>query len=351
MAHGASRVSYSCACFYTHNIFIDQYNVHVTFTDEQLFAQEYHKVLQSRGCRTPEQLALVLETVKEEVERRMKLAEESMQRKSEITLHYKPLHPELYVLQESFLAADFLEAVHFCQSPHASLDGLLNLLDSIPGKRIYRLPMFSPKFCKDFVDELEHFERSSLAKGRPNTMNNYGVLLNELGLDDSFITPLREKYLRPLVSLLYPDWGGSCLDSHKAFVVQYSLDKDLDLSLHYDNSEITLNVSLGKEFTDGNLYISEMREVPANERRYTEVEHLVGQGILHRGQQFHGALPITSGERWNLIIWMRASSVRNRLCPMCDKEPRLIETVGQGDGFTVTEKEIQAETVDVCAVL
>ncbi|CAI9535163.1 unnamed protein product [Staurois parvus] len=351
MAHGSSRGSYSCACFYTDNIFIHEYQMHVSFTDEEQFAQEYHKALQSRGCGTPEKLAQVLETVKKEVERRKKLAEESMQRKSEISLHYKPMHPELYVLQESFLAADFLEAVHFCQSPHASLDGLLKLLDSIPGKRIYRLPVFDTQFCKDFVEELEHFERSPLAKGRPNTMNNYGVLLNELGLDDSFITPLREKYLRPLVSVLYPDWGGSCLDSHKAFVVQYSLDKDLDLSCHYDNSEVTLNVSLGKEFTDGNLYFSEMREVPVNERRYTEVEHLLGQGILHRGQQIHGALPITSGERWNLILWMRASSVRNKLCPMCDKEPTLIETVGQGDGFTVPEKEIRAETVDVCAVL
>ena len=50
----------------------------------------------------------------------------------------------------------------------------------------------------------------------------------------------------------------------------------------------------------------------------------------------HGALPITSGERYNLIIWMRASSVRNKLCPMCDKQPELISTEGSGDGFTVT---------------
>lgn len=51
------------------------------------------------------------------------------------------------------------------------------------------------------------------------------------------------------------------MDSHKAFVVQYSEDKDFDLSCHYDNSEVTLNVSLGKEFTDGNLYFSDMKEV------------------------------------------------------------------------------------------
>lgn len=87
------------------------------------------------------------------------------------------------------------------------------------------------------------------------------VLLNELGMDENFITPLREKYLRPITALLYPDLGGACLDSHKAFVVKYSLHEDLDLSSHYDNAEVTLNVSLGKDFTEGNLYFGDFRQV------------------------------------------------------------------------------------------
>lgn len=80
-------------------------------------------------------------------------------------------------------------------------------------------------------------------------------------MDENFITPLREKYLRPITALLYPDVGGACLDSHKAFVVKYSLHEDLDLSSHYDNAEVTLNVSLGKDFTEGNLYFGEFRQV------------------------------------------------------------------------------------------
>lgn len=87
------------------------------------------------------------------------------------------------------------------------------------------------------------------------------ILLNELGFDEGFFTPLREQYLRPLTSLLYPDWGGRCLDSHKAFVVKYDMNEDLDLSYHYDNAEVTLNVSLGKDFTDGNLYFGDIRQV------------------------------------------------------------------------------------------
>lgn len=89
----------------------------------------------------------------------------------------------------------------------------------------------------------------------------FQILLNELGFDEDFITPLREHYLRPLTSLLYPDCGGRCLDSHKAFVVKYDMKEDLDLSYHYDNAEVTLNVSLGKDFTEGNLYFGDMKQV------------------------------------------------------------------------------------------
>lgn len=75
------------------------------------------------------------------------------------------------------------------------------------------------------------------------------------------MTPLRELYLKPISSLVYPDCGGKWLDSHKAFAVKYSLNEDLELSYHYDNAEVTLNVSLGKDFTDGNLYFGDMRQV------------------------------------------------------------------------------------------
>ena len=62
--------------------------------------------------------------------------------------------------------------------------------------------------------------------------------------------------------------------------------------------------------------------------------HKVTRGVLHRGQQMHGALEIADGERYNLIMWMRASSVRNSLCPRCGESPSLVPSRGYGDGFT-----------------
>ena len=35
--------------------------------------------------------------------------------------------------------------------------------------------MFTKEFCDDFIEELVNFENSDMPKGRPNTMNNYGV--------------------------------------------------------------------------------------------------------------------------------------------------------------------------------
>ena len=64
-------------------------------------------------------------------------------------------------------------------------------------------------------------------------------------------------------------------------------------------------------------------------------EHSLGEGLLHRGRHLHKALSIDSGERWNLIIWMRSSKLRNLKCPMCQQAPNKISSPYYGDGFTL----------------
>ncbi|XP_048467176.1 2-oxoglutarate and iron-dependent oxygenase domain-containing protein 2 isoform X1 [Rhincodon typus] len=343
---------FSCRCFHTDNIFLEDFRLHVRSTDPQLESVR-NKVLRSKGCKTEGQFRKVQAKIDEEVQRRKLLHQKSLERRNIISACYKPLNPEVYVLQESFLAPEFHEIVAYCRSEDADFEGLLDHIHSLPAERVYSIPVFTEEFCGQLIGELENFEQSEMPKGRPNTMNNYGVLLNELGFDETFITPLREDYLQPITSLLYPDYGGCWLDSHKAFVVKYAVNQDRDLSFHYDNAEVTLNVSLGKDFSEGNLYFGDMRQVPVSERECVEIEHRVSYGLLHRGQHCHGALPISSGERWNLIIWMRSSPVRNELCPMCNRKPELVEASGFGDGFTSELSEVwqeRQETVSVCTL-
>lgn len=96
---------------------------------------------------------------------------------------------------------------------------------------------------------------SPLTLGSPSQ-----VLLHELGLDEPLVTPLRERFLQPLMALLYPEYRG-WLDSHRAFVVKYAPGQDRELGCHYDNAELTLNVALGKAFTGGALYFGDLFQV------------------------------------------------------------------------------------------
>ena len=162
----------------------------------------------------------------------------------------------------------------------------------------------------------------------------FQILLNELGFDEDFLNRLRNDYLTPIATLLFPESGGDSLDSHKAFIVKYKTGEDVDLNYHYDNAEITLNVCIGKQFEEGSLYFGNMRSEQQDIVAFTEYKHRLTYGLIHRGQHRHGAMPITEGERYNLIMWLRSSEIRNSLCPMCDTKPTLIETVGFGDGFT-----------------
>ncbi|KAK5933092.1 hypothetical protein CgunFtcFv8_004748 [Champsocephalus gunnari] len=328
------RQFYICNCFTTDNIFLEEYKLHVRFVSEQQFTRDYGVVLRRLGCVTDAQFEDVFNKISQEVDRRRRLSVTCAERVAAIKDTYRPLHPHVYHLKESYLAPKFKQIVDFCRVSAVRVGSLGDLLQEEAAARVYRFPVFERSFCEQLVEELEHFEQSSAPKGRPNTMNHYGILLNELGFDEGFITPLRQLYLQPLTSLLYPDCGGGSLDSHKAFVVKYDMDEDRDLSYHYDNAEVTLNVSLGKDFTEGNLYFGDMRQVPLSEMQCWEVEHRVSEGLLHRGQQMHGALPISSGRRWNLIVWIRASQERNKLCPMCNRRPELVEGGGFADGFT-----------------
>ena len=52
--------------------------------------------------------------------------------------------------------------------------GVFNFLSA---KKVYAFQVFTPEFCQEFIKEIDNFESTDLPKGRPNTMNNYGVRL------------------------------------------------------------------------------------------------------------------------------------------------------------------------------
>lgn len=264
--------------------------------------------------------------------------------KLQIQSDYRPLHPSIYQFRPEFLHPILLSSQQNC---HEFLQEHLVNSDL----RLYQFPVFTDDFLRQFNEELKHFSNSNLPQPRPNTMNKNGVVVDLMGFQ-SFISQLRVQFLDRLAKSAFPEWTGDGLDSHKSFTIAYGDQADSDLAFHFDNAEVTLNVCLfssvaNNESHAGDLYFGEMYDRSLAEMKCQSVTHMTGWGYFHRGRQFHGAMKIPPAcDRRNLIIWMRSSSVRNQLCPMCANTPDLFMASESdfGDGFT-------RSSVSVCTLI
>ena len=68
---------------------------------------------------------------------------------------------------------------------------------------IYSVPLFKPELCKAFVEELDKFHGTGLPARRPNSMNNYGIVVNEIGMEPA-LDQLCHNLLQPLAQYLFP---------------------------------------------------------------------------------------------------------------------------------------------------
>ncbi|KZS07537.1 2-oxoglutarate and iron-dependent oxygenase domain-containing protein 2 [Daphnia magna] len=320
-----------CRCFLESNVYLKSFGLHVSFKSEKQFEDCYRKKLSEMGCTD---LRPVIHEIKEELERRRRIPYDSVERTIYIKTNYKPLHPDIFELKDEFLHPDVLDLLHYVKEK--SIDkAALGIPYRTHGVDVFSFPIFSLEFCNRLVSEIDHFNETSMPKGRPNSMNNYGVLLDELGLNEGLLTPLRKKYLEPISQFLFPEEKGMEFDSHKVFTVNYEENKDTELAFHFDNSEVTLNVCLLENCEGGELFFG----APGSDKGFGYI-HEAGMAVIHRGSALHCVLPLLSGRRVNLVMWMRSSSVRNLTCPMCGKTPDLepVEN-GWGDGFTIPNKQ------------
>ena len=158
--------------------------------------------------------------------------------------------------------------------------------------RVFTLPVFTDAFTSMLVEELRHSQSQTAVNfTRPNSMNNYGAVLSELGLSQTMADVL-EVYLKPLMALAFPDWAGATVDSHHAFTIEYETGGDTTLDRHMDDSEVTLNVCIGGTFTGSAVEFNDVRDHGPSADSVIVVDHQPGVGLLHVGQQFHQTKPL-----------------------------------------------------------
>ena len=88
---------------------------------------------------------------------------------------------------------------------------------------VYSFPMFSHSFCETLLGEVEQYEGSGTRIQRPNSMNNYGLILNQVGME-RWMSMLQLIVTQPISKLFFPD-EGEFLDSHHSFTVRYTVSK------------------------------------------------------------------------------------------------------------------------------
>jgi hypothetical protein len=228
--------------------------------------------------------------------------EEKLLYQNQIYNIYKP--KELNPFHENCFVDSFLNAIK-----KNTKEAYMEILQEV-SPRIYKFEMFKPEFCDYFLEELKLAEDKLLQQkipiNRPNSMNNYGIIIDELGYRSSIET-LMKNYVLPISSLFYNDYYGSSLDNHHCFLVRYKQGEDLSLALHTDDAEVTLNVCLGKDFTGGTLNFYGLKNTLSQHELNITIEHKKGIALLHLGTHYHEANNIEDGERCNLILWCRSS--------------------------------------------
>ncbi|KAG8471326.1 hypothetical protein KFE25_009747 [Diacronema lutheri] len=328
-----------CRCTLTSHLFAHSVSRHFDYEGEEAFRRAHAAYLRSLG---PAAAAALVAELDAEARRRARLEPDARARIAAIAAGWAPARPELYALEPRWLDARFAqlaERARALTSAGAPSDALAALeplgLRQLGGAfaPVYELPVLSAHFCAALCAELRLFQASGLPQGRPNSMNRLGLLLAELGFAP-LLDELVAAYVRPLAALLFPHAGGASLDSHRAFTVQYRPGADEALAPHYDNAELTLNVCIGSAredggggagFEGGELVFGGLNGGGGAPAARLAVEHGIGRAVLHLGAHMHQALPVTHGERINLVIWCRSEAHRRAHgCPLCGRTDQLL---------------------------
>ncbi|CAE7632081.1 unnamed protein product, partial [Symbiodinium microadriaticum] len=219
-----------------------------------------------------------------------------------------PLHADLYnfgpVFERRYLSPKLRAAVRLAREEgrEEALQGLFE--EILPGVFASE-DLFTAAFRKDFLEELERINSAGIPTRRPNGMNRYGVILDQVGFEKA-LNGLVDTYIKPLGGMLFPELvGAHDADEHYAFTVKYEPTGDTELAKHGDASVVTLNLCLGptrweggalRFFDSGGSGIYALPKGNASAGS-GDVNFRPGQVLIHRGQHKHQALPLLTGQR------------------------------------------------------
>jgi ubiquitin-protein ligase len=222
------------------------------------------------------------------------------------------LHKELFGSFESppQMRQEWFDPAFWRAHQAGTTEAWRDLLHEELAGEVFSFPVFTMEFCQLLVEEIFNFYATGLPAKRPNSMNNYGIILNEIGLEP-FVAEL-QKMFQPIGEIFFPG-AGHVWDGNHCFIVRYREGEDLGLDMHTDDSDVTFNTCLGLDFDGAGLqFCGQMGAENHRKHTYT-FHHKKGSCVCHLGRKRHGADDISRGERLNIILWNHSSTFRESL--------------------------------------
>lgn len=200
---------------------------------------------------------------------------------------YKPLHPQLF---DAFGKAEKQWVKRYLNPQLANKE--FDLICDEPIDNVYSFPLFTPLFCKELIEEAEHYGEWTSYRG-PNTPPT-DIMLTSLGFNDIY-THMLKKYLYPLFYHKYQlhGEGWKKLNSQN-YIVRYLSELQGHLGLHNDGSYLSMVVALNTDFEGGGTIFPKFKKLIKHDQP--------GYAAIHPGLlgYIHGARPVTKGTRYIL---------------------------------------------------
>ena len=125
-----------------------------------------------------------------------------------------------------------------------------------PCPDVYWFPVFTEKFCREFVAEAENFgkwsdggHKDARLESGYEAVPTRDIHMNQLGYDDEWMYIL-DFYIRPLQEHVFVGYFHRPPRSMMNFMVRYRPDEQPNLKPHHDSSTYTINVALNKVGVD-----------------------------------------------------------------------------------------------------
>jgi hypothetical protein len=196
---------------------------------------------------------------------------------------------------------------------------------------VFLRQLFDEQQCATMLRAIKNqSDGESLGSSQPNSMQEYGVVVDEPELAGK-LARLANEQLKEEIKVLFPSFPHYEFSEHYAFLTSYGEDANQDLSLHVDASHLTLNICLDSNIQGSDLVFTGSRcrqhLNDAPDRHPVSVRFERGDALLHLGNQRHFVTTLTSGRRHNLVIWYRLEGEEcdhnnrwiRRPCPVCRK--------------------------------